>query len=329
MDILSGLNEVIFTLADGSESVKGSGLVWYDDLIQDTWQRARADRGLRERDVSEIHTIWEPAEADVDYLESAFPSVPLGFVFARPGPGGWAQAFDAARRTIEDAAERQDAESAKQQVRARALANSGQVVPVLWSHSSPKRAALDYLPTRVLVPGRLSVGVANTARIPRGTVFMDHLGHAGLADRPFERVMTDAMVTLESTLDWRVGTNPDRGRMVEFTREGGFATSAIVSPMFYEQMSQDLGERRLVIGLRDPDRLYVTGAGSGWVDWIHETVLGHDCAVSELVPTVLRMDESSGFEIVAERTGHPEPEATELVALVATEGADEIRSLRS
>src|SRR4029077_16719627 len=138
-------------------------------------------------------------------------------------------AFAAARQVIAEAG------AAKAKKGMRSVAERGELLPVLWSGSSPRRMMLEHLPHHALVPGRLFVTLATVAPTPHGTIGMSHLTHAGLEGRQFADLMDEAATNVAQGLQLEARADPDRrdtGQLVVLRRTGLFAASALALPGF-------------------------------------------------------------------------------------------------
>lgn len=306
MNVNPSTNMVVFDIEGHGEPMVTSGATQDDYCVQRAWLSLPVKHSRAARKVARIYSEWQPSEADTDFIKRTFPKAALTYSFERPGPGGWDAAFAAARGEIERAAGGQEAQRATDNMRH--VAEQGELLPVLWSRSSPKMEMLQLLPHLDLVPGQLHFAAAAVAMTPQGRIGMNHVTSAQLGDQSFSDVMTAARGNLTSGL--RVDghtdpSHPDKGHLLVVRREGPFASSAVTLPDFHQQMAAALKDDHLLVGLPDPETVLVTRTDSGWVDDVRQAVLASPCPSSELVPTLLAYDPTApGPRLVAER---PEP----------------------
>jgi hypothetical protein len=268
-----------------------------DDCVQQAWSKVQRENGAATKHVTALHSEWEPSPDDIAFIRKNFPKARFTYNFSRPGPQGWDAAFAAARQTIEESA----AAHAKQKMDQ--ISEHGELLPVLWSGSSPKRDMLQYLPHHALVPERLFVALATVAPTPQGTIGMNHVGHSGLEGRPFDDLMGEASNNLAHSLRIEGRSDPDhpeKGQLIVVQRTGPCAASALALPDFHGRISALIGQDQLTVGVPEPDTVVVTAAGSGWEEDVEQAVLRSPCPPSEMVPTVLSMT-SGGVQILAER----------------------------
>lgn len=304
------INVVVFHLRRPSgEQVIGHGPTQAEDCVRQAWAAAREQHQVAPWEVSALHSEWEPSAADQRFIADTFSSAQVTYNFARPGPDGWEAALAAARQVMAQHEERERSAAERQQ-RTRVeqdsqhVAEHGQLLPVVWSHRSPQRGMLEFLPCRELVPGRLFVTVATIARTPHGKIGMHHVTKGGLNGRSFAGLLEQAMQQLSTGLGAEIRNNPARpelGSLAWVRRDGPCAASAVALPNFHEFMSAALGTDRLVVGLPEPDTLVAAPeASAAACDLLRRSVLGTQCPPSPLVPTVLSVTRS-GYTVLAER----------------------------
>ncbi|MEV0273862.1 hypothetical protein AB0H43_34240 [Hamadaea sp. NPDC050747] len=301
-------NMVVFEIPGYPEPFISSGPTQADDCVQQAWFAVPVERRAA-ADVSRIYSEWQPSAVDEDFIGRTFPRAAVTYSFDRPGPGGWEAAYAEVRQTMEQA-ERQHA-AAQAVDNMEHVAENGQLLPILWSWSSPTIDLLQHLPHRDVVPGRLHVTVAAVATTPQGRIGMNHLTHAKLGTQPFEEVLATAYGALVSGLRVDVGEDrerPDRGRFLTLRREGAFASSALALPDFHDQMSRTLGADHLVVALPDPDTILVTRQDSGWVEYLERCVLDSPYAAGEIVPSLVAL-EPAGIRLLVERHERLSPAA--------------------
>jgi hypothetical protein len=272
-----------------------------DDGLRQAWERVRHEHGATAAEVSSLYSEWEPSADDVRFVRETFAGADMSYTFERPGPDGWGTALEGARHAMVEAANRQAGEAAAEGMRE--VGESGELLPVLWSHGSPRSGMLEFLPHVDLVPGRLCFSLATVGPTSRGTIGMSHVTESGLSGRPFDDLVAEAFGALASGLQvncYNDDANPERGTLLRLDREGSFASSAVAMPDFHERMSELLGEDDLLVGLPEPDTLVVTGVRSSWADEVRRMVLESPCPATELVPTLLRLNRS-GMAVEAQR----------------------------
>ena len=298
MNVDPSINMVVFLLRRGDgQPVIVDGPTRADDCVRRGWETVRAQHDAHPDEVTALHSEWQPSADDLAFIERSFPDAEFTYNFNRPDPAGWDAALREASEVMAEAQQKQLAE------RMRHVAETGETLPILWSHTSPKREMLDLLPHHDLVPGQLSVTLAAVAPTPQGTIGMNHLTHSELQQQSFTDLLSRAYSTLTTGL--RIDghpdeSDPDKVSVLTVRREGSFAASAVALPGFYERMAGLLGDGELLIGLPDPDLLIVTSARSPRAGDVEQAVLASPCPTTELVPTVL-LAGPSGMRVVAER----------------------------
>ena len=157
-------NVVVFQLWRGREErCAGHAPTVADDSVRRAWDLARRSHGARPDEVVALVTEWEPSRADSSFIERTFPNAAVYYTFPRPDPGHWPEALEAARRQME-------AKAADQFVgeRLAEVERDGELLPMLWSESSPQA---DLLVTRAALHAgaRRPARVARDGRRPRRT----------------------------------------------------------------------------------------------------------------------------------------------------------------
>jgi hypothetical protein len=176
-------------------------------------------------------------------------------------------------------------------------AGSGQLLPVLWSESTPQVGMLEAVPHWPVAGGRLHLALAVVAMTPRGTLGMYHVTHHQLGDQSFNELMAEACENL--TADLRVnGHQSDDGQLLSMS--GTLVSAMVCLPDFYQRLSELAGATRLVVGLPCPDEVYVAAADSPLADAIHRMVHESEYPTTELVPCVLAI-EGDHIEVLSER----------------------------
>lgn len=273
-----------------------------EDGIERAWRALSIDHQADARKVRRIYSEWQPSATDEEFILRTFPRVEVSYTFPRPGPDGWDAAFAEARRVMAQAIADREAEQARNSMEQ--VSSTGEILPVLWSQSSPQVGMLQFLPHQAVVPGRLYVTVAKVAPTPHGTIGMVHLGPGELGDRPFEDVLAEGGDNLTRGLrvEGRVspGGDPSRPDMLVVQREGTHASSVLALPDVLRQLSTFLGDARMLVAVPDPDIALVTRQDSAFAEDLRQAVLTSDCPAAELVPTLLAVD-PTGIHVVAER----------------------------
>ncbi|MEE6259168.1 hypothetical protein [Plantactinospora sonchi] len=294
-------NLVVFLLRRGEgEHVIADAPTRDEDCVRQAWEIVAARDGVRPDEVVALHTEWATTDADARFIGEFFPQAQVTHNFDRPEPDGWDRAFAEVREIMRRAHEEQLA--AETSDRVRHAEENGELLPVLWSATSPRAELLRSLPHQTLVPGRLFVALAMVAPTPRGTLGMSHLTHdtrQRIGEPPVADLFEEAYGSLSRGL--RIdGRESEKGHLLTLHREGSLAASAVALPGFVERMMELLGTDRLVVGLPCPDDLIVAGADSGWAADVGDMILSSPYPTTELVPSVLLVDRD-GIQLVAER----------------------------
>ncbi|WP_410615349.1 hypothetical protein [Amycolatopsis sp. lyj-109] len=281
-------NLVVFRLKGFDEPVLASAPTQAEDAVEQAWESVRQQHKVRAFAVAAVYSEWQPSAADQKFMAKHFRKAECTYSFARPAPGEWDRAFAEARSAMAEADEARQAE---------------EVLPVLWSTSSPRAGLLDTLPHQPLVPGRLSVALAVVGRTPRGTIGMHHITrhqHEEMGAPPLEDLFAVGYQSLARGLKFEVRSSGE-DVLVSVARENLLAASALALPDLYAQLSQQFGPGDLLVGLPCPDEMYVAREDSGLADTVREQVLASPYETTELVPSVLRLG-PGGLELLAERS---------------------------
>jgi hypothetical protein len=274
-------NLVVFRIKGFDEPVLASAPTQAEDAVEQACASVRQQHKVRASAVSAVYSEWQPSTADQKFMARHFRKAECTYSFPRPPAGDWDRAFAEARAAM-------------------AEKRAEEVLPVLWSTSSPRAGLLDTLPHQPLVPGRLSVAFAVVGRTPRGTIGMHHITRHQHEEMGAPDLAGVAYQSLARGLRFEVGrSGPDV--LVSVVRENLLAASALALPDLYPQLSQQFGAgHSLVIGLPCPDEMYVAREDSALASTIREQVLGSPYETTELVPSVLRLG-PGGLELLAER----------------------------
>uniref|UniRef100_UPI000A3C89BC hypothetical protein n=1 Tax=Amycolatopsis kentuckyensis TaxID=218823 RepID=UPI000A3C89BC len=253
-----------------------------EDAVEQAWAQVRQQHEVPASAVSAVYSEWQPSAADEEFMAEHFRKAECTYSFARPAPGEWEHAFAEARAALAEA--RPPAE---------------ELLPVLWSASSPRAGLLDTLPHQPLVPGRLSVAFAVVGPTPRGTIGMHHITRHQHEEMGTPDLAGVAYQSLARGLKFEVGQSGGEV-LVSVVRENLLAASAVALPDLYVHLSQQFDGGNLLVGLPCPDEMYVVREDSGLAETVRQQVLGSPYETTELVPSLLRLT-PDGVELLAER----------------------------
>ncbi|KDN20242.1 hypothetical protein [Amycolatopsis rifamycinica] len=275
-------NLVVFRIKGFDEPVLASAPTQAEDAVEQAWASVRQQHGVRTSAVRAVYSEWQPSPADQKFMARHFRKAECTYSFARPAPGEWERAFAEARAVM-----------------AETRPPSEELLPVLWSTSSPRAGLLDTLPHQPLVPGRLSVAFAVVGPTPHGTIGMHHVTRHQHEEMGAPDLAGVAYQSLARGLRFDVSRSGSEV-LVSVVRENLLAASAIALPDLYAQLSQQFGPGDLLVGLPCPDEMYVVREDSGLAEQVREQVLSSPYETTELVPSVLRLA-PGGVELLAER----------------------------
>ncbi|GAA1019594.1 MULTISPECIES: hypothetical protein [Amycolatopsis] len=279
-------NLVVFRIKGLPEPVLASAPTQSEDAVEQAWASVRQQHKVRGSAVLAVYSEWQPSAADQKFMVKNFRKAECTYSFTRPASGDWERAFAEARAVM---AEKEE--------------STEEILPILWSASSPRAGLLEALPHQPLVPGRLSVALAVVSRTPEGKIGMQHITRHEQEQMgaPLEKLFDVGFGCLARGLKFEVrGSGEDV--LVSLARENQLAASAIALPDLYAQLSPHLGTGDLIVGLPCPDEMHVAREGSGLADTVRQQALGSPYETTELVPSVLRLG-PGGLELLAERTG--------------------------
>ncbi|ATY15285.1 hypothetical protein CU254_36480 [Amycolatopsis sp. AA4] len=281
-------NLVVFRINGLPEPVLASAPTQAEDAVEQAWASVRQQHKVRRSAVSAVYSEWQPSAADQKFMAKNFRKAECTYSFARPAPGEWDRAFAEARAVMAEAEQRKGAE---------------EILPILWSASSPRAGLLEALPHHPLVPGKLSVALAVVSRTPEGKIGMQHITRheQEQMDAPLEKLLDVGFGCLARGLKFEVRSSGE-DVLVSLARENQLAASALALPDLYSQLTPHLGTGDLIVGLPCPDEMYVAREGSRPAELIREQVLASRYETTELVPSVLRLG-PGGLELLAERSG--------------------------
>jgi hypothetical protein len=176
-------------------------------------------------------------------------------------------------------------------------AGRGELLPVLWSASSPRAGLLEAVPHWPVAAGRLHLALAVVAPTPRGTIGMYHVTHHQLGGQSFNELMAEACENLAAGL--RVNAHEtDDGQL--FSLSGTLVAATVCLPDFYRRLSEITNADRLVVGLPCPDEVYVAAADSPMAAVVHRAVDESEYPATELLPSVLSIV-GDDIEVLSER----------------------------
>jgi hypothetical protein len=304
VDVNPRTNVVVFQLNNSAdEIVVGRAPTVADDGVRQAWEGVRREHDARPGDVIALHSEWEPSSVDVSFIEATFPDATVTFNFSRPDPDGWEKAFAAATAAMLEASDEQrptadEARPRQEGHPEQADASDGQLLPVLWSESSPRAGMLEAVPHWPVAAGRLHLALAVVAPTPRGTIGMHHVTHHQLGDQSFNELMAEACENLAAGL--RVNAHQtDDGQLLSLS--GTLVAATVCLPDFYHRLSELANTERLVVGLPCPDEVYVAPADSPLAAVIHRAVHESEYPTTELVPAVLSIA-GDNIELISERS---------------------------
>lgn len=292
-------NVVVFRLWRGHEEhCVGHAPTMAEDSVRQAWNMARREHGARSEDVVELLSEWEPSPADRAFIEQAFPGATVGYTFPRPNVGQWHAALEEAHdQMVSVAAERMLGERTEQVERA------GELLPMLWSESSPQADMLATVPHYTLVPDGLHVSLAMVATTQRGRLGISHLTHHQLGeDGPwqeagsFEELYEAACENLASGL--RIDEYEDG--VFDLHRDGSLAAPAVCLRNFHSFIGDLVGEDRFVAGVYCPQHVLLAAESSPQAEIVRSMIMECEYPAWESVPCLLRVDRR-GVSILAER----------------------------
>jgi hypothetical protein len=292
-------NVVVFRLARGpADHCIGHAPAMADDSVRQAWNLARREHGARAEDVVELLSEWEPSPADRAFIERTFPGTTVSYHFSRPNPGQWQAALAAAHEQIlSAAADRMMGERLEQ------VERDGELLPMLWSESSPQADILGAVPHYTLVPDGLHVSLAMVATTQQGRLGISHLTHHQLGeDGPwheagsFEDLYEVACENLAAGL--RITEYEDG--VLDLHREGSLAAPAVCLRNFHDFVGDLLGADQFVAGVYCPQHVLLAPEPSPQAEIVRSMIMECEYPAWESVPCLLRVDRR-GVSILAER----------------------------
>ncbi len=283
---------VLFQFASGEQPLMADAPAREDDFLQQAWAQVSREHSAEASAITRIHSEWQFSPADEHFVRTTFPNVTdVNFNFARPGADGWEEAIAQARAVVEQFHREQEQQQRGERV----------LLPVLRSGGTETSIAQ---PFWELVPGALFATLARVGPTPHGTIGMEHVVPAQIADEAeFDRLAREALGNLVQDLEIGSTAPPgEPGGMLELKHPSGFVTSLVVEPNFHARMSEIIGARELVVAMPCADVMYVAGADSEWRARFEEMVLASTHDPYPLAPTLLLMD-GTGTQVLAQQTG--------------------------
>ncbi|MGH3746158.1 MAG: hypothetical protein ACRDT8_02035 [Micromonosporaceae bacterium] len=254
------MNVVIFQPRRG-EPLLAHAPARHDDCVQQAWEMVRTEHRVRAFDVVRVHSEWQWSSEDAHFMRHTFSNLGEStYNVNRPGPDGWDDAFELARKAMLDAmsnvadveapppdttpmtkdeALRRVAEKAAAEQAARAgvqdealTAGAGSALDTMAHVASEGElrpilrsdttfALTEVIPHRELTPG-LHIALATVALTPRGTIGMNHLTHHGLrqAGASFDDLLEAACDNLRDGLQIEGRGTDDTGVFLRLHRDG-------------------------------------------------------------------------------------------------------------
>lgn len=285
MNVDPSVNVVAFAVRRGGkvEPIMGQGATRAADCIQAAWRELKRQHSLREQDVQEIYSEWEPSPEDLAFLERSFPaSLKLSYSFERPKDGNWERAMEEVRRVISESLAKDAA------VAALAPKEGFAPLPVLRNLDSLSEA----LVYSEVAPG-LAVFLAQVGMTPRGTLGIDYVMAKAAQEQAIDvkALWAKAFSNLKDGLKVNAARHNGQTYFI-LTRQGNLAASAIGLPDFPAQATGWLGSARLLAAIPNPDTLMVCEAGSPVTGHLRGAVLKSTyTGAINLTPCVLRIED--------------------------------------
>lgn len=291
-------NVVVFRLWHGREEHRiGHAPTMAEDSVRQAWNMARREHGARAEDVVELLAEWEPSAADRAFIERTFPGATVGYTFPRPNPGQWQAALAAAHEQMLSVAAERIGDRMDQ------VEREGELLPLLWSESSPQADMLGAVPHYTLVPDGLHVSLAMVAPTQQGRIGVSHLTHHQFgADGQwheagsFDELYETACENLASGL--RIDEYEDG--VLDLHRDGSVADAAVCLRNFHSFIGDLLGADRFVAGVYCPQHVLLAAESSPQADTVRSMIMESEYPTWESVPCLLRVDRR-GVSILAER----------------------------
>ncbi|MFI6042114.1 hypothetical protein ACIA8C_10800 [Nocardia sp. NPDC051321] len=292
------LNVVVFQLnSNDKDLITAAAPAQAHDSVRQAWQQAKGQRHFQPSDVTRVHSTWQPADADRDFLAATFPEAEHSHLFERPEGDDWTDALEYAKRVMDEVENiklRQRSEETFAQAE-----RVGEWLPILHSAAEP----LPFSASLPLVEGKLYFGFARVTTTPEGRIGMSHLTRSkfdAMSIEAIEELALEALGNVKSGLNFKVAPDEQLGTLATLERDGPCVASAILLDDFHEKCAEQVGADRLVVGLISPDHILIAGADSGQVEHIRQAVLTSPDTGTELVPSLLLIDADT-IEVIAER----------------------------
>ena len=106
MDANPQVNVVVFEVQiDGErKEMVSSAPTQQTDCVRVAWEAIRKEHDVKEEDVRQIYSEWQPSAEDCEFMDTTFPPLTeVTYSFERPAtPDGWAEAFEKVGKIIRD-----------------------------------------------------------------------------------------------------------------------------------------------------------------------------------------------------------------------------------
>ncbi|MFL6119783.1 hypothetical protein [Actinophytocola sp.] len=172
----------------------------------------------------------------------------------------------------------------------------GELLPMLWSQSSPRVGVLEDVPHWPVAAGRLHLALAVVALTPQHTIGPFPVTYQQLGDYSFDALLAEACENLAAKLPMDIPQDGDK----PLSLSGTLIAAAVCLPDFYRRLSALTKADRLVVGLPHADEVQVAAADSPAAATIHRTIRDSEQLGAELVPSVLAV-EGDQLEVLFEQ----------------------------
>jgi hypothetical protein len=280
MNIDPTMNLVVFEVKHNNkvERFTAQGATKDANCIKKAWESIRQQQSLQPTHVSQIYSEWQPSDEDKTFLEKTFDKAKVSYSFERPSDGNWEVAFAKVREIIEQSLKKDTPNE-----------NRDQFVffPIL--RDTDKMA--DIIVHTKLIP-ELSLFLAKIGTTQRGTVGIDYVMSKQAKDENVDipDLWQRAFSNLAKGLQVKaVKSNGHQFFML--TREDGLAAAAIGLPNFFDQATNWIESKQIVVAIPDPNNLIVCAANSPVVAEIQQKTLASEyVGAVALTPCVLLID---------------------------------------
>lgn len=278
MDTNPAINVVVFefVLQGQSGRAMGQAPTQAADCIRQVWQTIQQQHPqLTALDVKAIYSEWEPAPEDVAFVDTYFsPDLEFTYSFERPAEEEWEAAFAKVAQLMKDLLLK---EATKQTSEAKLL-------PILRNDDSFAEMVMS-----IPLCDQLGLFLANVTFKADGGLGLSYVLSKESPPSPaalWDQAFTHLAYTLSATARQYKGET-----FLLVQREGGLAASAIGLPNFGRQAANWVRCPKIVIGIPNPNYLYVCAANSKAVAVIRELTLASDyMGAIALTPQVILME---------------------------------------